>query len=203
MPHLNIGFYGIITGFGGQGVILPVVLLVAVTLLLAGQRRAALWWTLSIVTVLALMLIAKLGFIPCGRYWPQLRLRSPSGHAASAVAVFGGLAVIFARLAAGRMQQIAILGAGFVLALMIAFSRIALGAHTPSEVLFGCVIGLGAPLVLWSRKDLLQRPLRLRWIWLIVGPIVLLLLLRNADLGAEERIDAIAYWIVANTGICR
>lgn len=200
---IHQSFYRLVTGFGGQGVILPIVALVAFTLLIAGQRRAAVWWTASIVGVLALVLIAKLGLIPCGRYVPALRLRSPSGHAASSVAVFGGLAVIFARLAQDRARQVFILAVALALVVLIALSRVVLGAHSPAEVVVGGLIGLAAPLILWSRSNLLERPLRLRWIWLLIGPLVLVALLHNVELGAEEQIDQMARWIVASTGICR
>lgn len=193
----------IITGFAGQQVILPVLLAVAALLVIAGQRRAAFWWTLSVVLVLAIMLVAKIAFIPCGRYLPFLDLRSPSGHAASAMAAYGGLAVLFARMDLHPRAGILALVVGLAVAVAIGVSRVVVGAHTPAEVLFGSLIGLIGPALLLSRRDLIRRPLRMRWLLLVVVPLLLGLLLRDVELDAERQIDHVAFELSFLSGLCR
>lgn len=196
-------FLYLVTGFAGQGVVLPILVTVAAMLALAGQPRAALWWTISVVTVLGLVLIAKIGFIPCGRYLPGLALRSPSGHAASALAVYGGLAVLMMRLTTRFWLKVGMLVLAVAVAVLISISRIRLGAHTPPEVLLGGLIGLLGPLILASRRDLLLPPFRLRWILLLIVPALLVLLLHDVEIGAEERIDELASQLSLLTGLCR
>jgi membrane-associated phospholipid phosphatase len=194
----------LITEFAGQGVILPIVVAVAAMLFLAGQRRAALWWAISVMLVLAIALIAKITLIPCGRYWlPGLAVRSPSGHAASAMAVYGGLAVLITRMASTSRLRYAALGLGSVAAVLIAISRIIVGAHSPAEALLGGVIGLVSPLLLLTRRDLLVPPYRLRCIHLLIAPILLVFLFHGLELGAEERIDSVAFQLSFLTGLCR
>lgn len=192
-----------VTSFGGQAVILPILLLVTLILIASHQRRAAFWWAFSVALVLGLVLVAKIGFIPCGAYLPSLDLRSPSGHAGSAMAVYGGLAVMIARLAPRRSLGALALIIGFGLALAIGVTRVVLGAHTVSETLLGGALGLIAPLILATRPDLFLRPVRLRWIWLLVTPVIVVVLLHGADLGAEAVIEQVARRLNALLGVCR
>lgn len=192
-----------VTSFGGQAVILPILILVTLILIASGQRRAAFWWAFSVALVLGLVLVAKIGFIPCGAYLPALDLRSPSGHAGSAMAVYGGLAVLLARLAQKRSLGAVAVVSGFGLALAICVTRVVLGAHTVSETVVGGALGLIAPLLLATRPDLFRRPVRLRWIWLLVTPVVVVLLLHGADLGAETVIEQVARQLNALLGVCR
>jgi membrane-associated phospholipid phosphatase len=192
-----------VTSFGGQAVILPILILVILILLVSGQRRAAFWWAFSVVLVLGLVLVAKIGFIPCGRYVPALDLRSPSGHAGASMAVYGGLAVLVARLARTRALGGLALLCGFGVALAIAVTRVVLGAHTVSETVLGGAIGLIAPILLATRQDLFLRPVRLKWIWLLVAPVIVVALLRGVDLGAETVIEHVARQLNALLGVCR
>ncbi|WEK49903.1 MAG: phosphatase PAP2 family protein [Candidatus Kaistia colombiensis] len=192
-----------VTSFGGQGVILPILLLVTLILLASGQRRAAFWWAFSVVLVLGLVLVAKIAFIPCGGYFPGLDLRSPSGHAGASMAVYGGLGVLVARLARTRALAGLALLCGFGVALAIAVTRVVLGAHTLSETVLGGAIGLIAPALLATRQDLFLRPVRLKWIWLLVAPVVVVALLHGVELGAEPVIERVARELNALLGVCR
>ncbi|WP_029076258.1 phosphatase PAP2 family protein [Kaistia adipata] len=193
----------LVTSFGGQAVILPILVLVTLTLLVAGQRRAAFWWAFSVALVLGLLLVAKIAFIPCGDYLPVSGLRSPSGHAGAAMAVYGGLGVLMARLAASPPLRLLVVGSGVLLALAIAVTRVVIGAHTVPETILGTLIGLIAPLVLLSRRDLFVGPVRLRWIWLFAGPVVLIAIFHGFELGAEHVIERIAYQLNGLLGVCR
>jgi membrane-associated phospholipid phosphatase len=193
----------LVTNFGGQAVILPILVLVALILLVSGQRRAAFWWTFSVALVLGLVLVTKIAFIPCGSYLPVPGLRSPSGHAGASMAVYAGLGVLIARLTSYAPIRIAAVLSGFLLALAIAVTRVVLGAHTVSETILGSAIGVIAPLILATRPALLVRPVRLQWIWLLIGPLSIVLLLQGVELGAETVIERVAQQINAMLGICR
>lgn len=193
----------LVTSFGGQAVILPILVLVTLMLLVSGQRRAAFWWAFSVALVLGLVLVAKIAFIPCSDYLPVAGLRSPSGHAGAAMAVYGGLGVLVARLVASPALRVLVAGSGVLLALAIAVTRVVLGAHTVPETILGTLIGLIAPLILLSRRDLFVGPVRLRWIWLLAGPVVLVVLFHSFELGAERVIERVAHQLNWTLGVCR
>jgi undecaprenyl-diphosphatase len=64
----------------------------------------------------------------------------PSGHSASAVALYVMLAVIAGSALHKRVSGIAWLGA-ILLAVMIGLSRVYLGAHYPTDVFAGWLVG--------------------------------------------------------------
>jgi len=111
--------------------------------------------------------------------------------------------VLVARLARSRALAGLALFCGFGLALAIAVTRVVLGAHSLSETILGGAIGLIAPLFLASRPDLFVRPVRLKWIWLLVAPVIVVALLHGVELGAESVIERIARELNAWLGVCR
>lgn len=193
----------LVTSFGGQAVILPILVLVTLMLLVSGQKRAAFWWAFSVALVLGLILVAKIAFIPCSAYLPVPGLRSPSGHAGAAMAVYGGLGVLVARLVGRTSLRVLAIGSGVLLAFAIAVTRVVLGAHTLSETILGALIGILAPLLLLRRRDLFVGPVRLRWIWLLAGPLVLVVLFHGFELGAEGVIERVAHQLNIRLGVCR
>ncbi len=60
----------------------------------------------------------------------------PSGHSSNAVTVYGGLAKAI------RKKWLTVVG--FVLPLLVGFSRVVVGAHYPTDVLAGWLLGLAA-----------------------------------------------------------
>lgn len=193
----------LVTSFGGQAVILPILVLVTLMLLVSGQKRVAFWWAFSVALVLGLILVAKIAFIPCSAYLPVPGLRSPSGHAGAAMAVYGGLGVLVARLVGHPSLRVLAIGSGALLALAIAVTRVVLGAHTLAETILGTLVGMLAPLLLLSRPNLFVGPVRLRWIWLLAGPLVLVVLFHGFELGAEGVIERVAHQINLLLGVCR
>jgi hypothetical protein len=81
----------LITDLGDQAVILPLLLAVGLVLLLAGWWRGALAWFTAVPATLGAVLLAKLSTMACQGMMPPIGLLSPSGHAASAAVVYGGL----------------------------------------------------------------------------------------------------------------
>ena len=93
----------------------------------------------------------------------------PSGHSFSAAVVYIGMAIAFAALSRRHRVRYTIIGAAMVLSAMVAWSRVMLGVHFPSDVVAGWLGGAG-----WAflAAALLYRPAR-----------------AAADSGAAERLD--------------
>ena len=85
----------------------------------------------------------------------------PSGHSSSAVALYGSLA-------AGVRKRKIFLALAIVLPLLVGFSRVAVGAHYPTDVLCGWLLGLIVVLLVpWLRKKCADRP------WLFYAVLLL------------------------------
>lgn len=109
-----------------------------------GDRRAA--GVLAAVAILAKVLSASLKWLyarPRPVLFPAVAdaygYSFPSGHALSAVAIFGTIAVVAVRLRPGWRRHAAVLAP--VVALLVGLSRIYLGLHWPSDVLGGYAAG--------------------------------------------------------------
>lgn len=79
----------------------------------------------------------------------------PSGHAFNSAVVYIAIALAFATLSARESVRLTILGTAIGLSLVIAWSRVWLGVHFPSDVMAGWFGGAG-----WAflAAALLQRP---------------------------------------------
>jgi undecaprenyl-diphosphatase len=69
----------------------------------------------------------------------------PSGHTALSFAIFTAGWVAFSRNNRERMKRIWV----FIVPVIIAYSRLALGVHTPEQVLAGAAIGIVGALIVW------------------------------------------------------
>ena len=123
----------ILTDFADQAVLLPLILAVGTILLALGWGRAARAWAFAVPGTLVAMLVLKIIFLACAPLWPDLPLRSPSGHVAAAAAVYGSIAWLLGLRPSWLMAAAA--------AAVIGASRLALGVHNPAEVALGAVVG--------------------------------------------------------------
>lgn len=77
----------------------------------------------------------------------------PSGHSASAAAVYLTLAAILSRETERQREKFFIVGAAVLLVALVGFSRVYLGVHYPSDVLAGWAFGAAwASLVLLTAQ---------------------------------------------------
>jgi membrane-associated phospholipid phosphatase len=81
----------------------------------------------------------------------------PSGHAATAVAVYAVLSLLFARRCCGG-RRVALLLAGGAVVLAIGASRVYLGVHYPTDVLAGWLTGATLALASWLVVTRLRMP---------------------------------------------
>ena len=97
----------------------------------------------------------------------------PSGHSFSAAVVYIGMAIAFAALSRRHSVRYTIIGAAMILSAMVAWSRVMLGVHFPSDVVAGWLGGAG-----WAflAAALLYKPAR-----------------AAADSGVAERLDPAAH----------
>ena len=72
----------------------------------------------------------------------------PSGHTAASVAVYVGLALLVTSRFRHRGVRLLAWAVAILLPLFVAFARMYRGMHHPLDVAGGCLIGLGAVLVL-------------------------------------------------------
>ncbi len=86
-------------------------------------------------------------------------LSHPSGHSSGVVTLVGLLLVAFLRLQPPRHRVATVVG-GIALVLAVGLTRIALGAHYPSDVLAGFALGAGWVLVLTAVFDALPGPIQ-------------------------------------------
>ncbi|MFH1817544.1 MAG: VTT domain-containing protein [Pseudomonadota bacterium] len=133
-----------LTELGDAAVTLPVVAAVLLWLVWKRAWRPAVYWLAAASFGAALTVILKAGFglpRPLPMYDGSIAFGFPSSHAAMSIVIFGFLAVLAARELSLR-GQLAVYSVVVLLAGLIAFSRIYLGAHWLSDVLGGLSFGV-------------------------------------------------------------
>ena len=136
------------------------VIAAAVALLFLRLRREAILMILTVVGAWAVEGVIK-GLV--GRPRPQIvphlteagGASFPSGHALNSAVVYIGMALAFASLSARESVRLTIIAGAIALSLVIAWTRVWLGVHFPSDVVAGWLGGAG-----WAflAAALLQRP---------------------------------------------
>lgn len=133
-----------LTQLGDAAVTLPVVTAVLLWLVWKRAWRPAAYWLAAASFGAALTVILKVGFglpRPLPMYDGSIAFGFPSSHAAMSMVIFGFLSVLTARELSLR-GQLAVFSVIALLAGLIAFSRIYLGAHWLSDVLGGLSFGM-------------------------------------------------------------
>ncbi|GGF28330.1 phosphoesterase [Aliidongia dinghuensis] len=130
----------LITGFGDSAVMLPAALAIALWLAAGGAWRQALVWLVAFGAGTALVAATKIAFMGWGVGNASLDFTGISGHTTLATAVILTALHLLSR-GLPRAHRLGLLVAGSVSALAVGLSRLALDAHSVSEVLAGLVIG--------------------------------------------------------------
>jgi membrane-associated phospholipid phosphatase len=79
----------------------------------------------------------------------------PSGHAAAAVALYGGIALVLAMHSRRRAQMVACWVLLLIIPVAVAISRVYRGMHYPSDVAASFIVGFGC---LWILKRAMLTP---------------------------------------------
>ena len=134
-------FWQLLTRLGEAQILLPAGALAVLALVRQPQGRPlAAWWLAALAAAAALTTASKLAFIGWGLGWPSLDFTGISGHAMFAAAVYPLLLSTLAPRQPRYLPALA-LTLGALLALLIGASRVAVQAHSVSEVLAGLLLG--------------------------------------------------------------
>jgi membrane-associated phospholipid phosphatase len=125
-------------------------------------RLSALRWVAGICATTAVTTASKIAFLGFGYGIAAIDFTGFSGHSMYAT----GILPVLAAIVAGRFGAIG----GGLLALLITYSRVKLGAHSPSEAITGLV--LGAMAAWWTLDDYLGHPGAVRAPWWLPLTIV-------------------------------
>ncbi len=118
-------------------------------------RRSALRWIVGIVVTTAIVTASKIAFLGFGYGIASIDFTGFSGHSMYSTAILPVLAAIVG----GRRGAVV----GALAALLVTWSRVKLGAHSPSEAITG--LALGAAAAGWTLADYLAHPGAVRAPW--------------------------------------
>jgi hypothetical protein len=135
-------------------------------------RLSALRWLAAIFITTAITTVSKVAFLGFGYGIASLDFTGFSGHSMYAT----GILPVIGAVVAGRRGAVA----GVVLALLITYSRVKLGAHSWSEAITG--LALGATAAGWTLADYLAHPGAVRAPWWL--PLLLVAWLTALPVGA-------------------
>jgi len=122
---------------------IAVVAMVMLFLLLRKQLRAAAYWLLAVTGGMGLVQLFKWSLHrprPIAIYYGVSSWGFPSGHTTMSVVIYGFLAILLLRSLNPRWRWLPFVFA-FGMSLLVAFSRIYLGAHWLSDILGGLALG--------------------------------------------------------------
>lgn len=135
-------FWPLFTRLGEAQLLLPLSLFAAAWLTgPGGQGRLARRWMAGLAVAAALTTLSKIAFLGFGLGLAAWDFTGFSGHAMFAAAT---LPLLGRTCAQGRRGQSLGLWLGLLLALLVAYSRVQVSAHSVSEAVLGCLLGLAA-----------------------------------------------------------
>jgi membrane-associated phospholipid phosphatase len=142
---VSLALWNLVTRLGEAQILLPAALMTAGWFVWRDRspRLAALWLG-GIVVATLVTTASKVAFLGYGLGWAALNFTGVSGHSMFAAAIYPltGVAIssAVAGLQAPRWWRLG-LAAGVALALLVGVSRVAVEAHSWSEVVVGLLVG--------------------------------------------------------------
>lgn len=143
----------------GDGRVLTIIGLIVLVLFLRG--RSALMYLATALPVSSMTSSMKLWFArPRPEIVPHLAdaggLSFPSGHAFGSAVCYLGLALAIAPAISNARLRTGFIGSALGLSALIAFTRVWLGVHYPSDVIAGWLAGVGWALLLFAAFERLM-----------------------------------------------
>ena len=133
----------------------PAGVAIALWLLVSRQWRLVFSWSLWYGSGLALVVLSKLAFMSWGVGSSSLDFTGFSGHAMRAGAVFPVLLYVLLQQADRGWRHAGVI-AGVAFAVLVAISRVVVHAHSVSEAVSGCVLGLAVAWDWWCCRSWLS-----------------------------------------------
>jgi membrane-associated phospholipid phosphatase len=186
-------FWHVITILGDTNATMPAAAGIFCWLLAGRAWRMALQWALLFGGALVLVAATKIAFIGWGIGIRPLDFTGISGHAMRAVAVFPVIAWLLAHGRPLRVRAVA-LAAGFLVSVLICLSRLAVHAHSLSEVIAGCLLGAAVCLELIRMTHSMRIPAARRWI-IVLSLLVMLPAFRISPAPTERWITGVALYL--------
>ena len=153
---LSTPLWTTITGFGGVAVTIPVALATAAWLAAGMRWRAAFEWLLLLALAGGLTVLTKIAFLGWGLGIRPLDFTGISGHAVLSTTVFPVMLSVVLLETPTFVRRLGFL-AGLALGIMIGASRLALRAHSISEIVVGCALGALVACIFVSRLESRER----------------------------------------------
>jgi len=170
-----------ISALGGLNVTALLAVGVAAWLVAARCWRLALAWCLVFCGAMLVAAASQVAFIGWGIGIRALSFTGFSGHATRAAAVFPVALFLLTERGSPWLRRLAVV-AGSLLAVGVALARVQVGAHSASEAVSGCLLGLAVAGVFVARvraaQDRLPQP---RPLLLLLGLLAATILLPVAD----------------------
>lgn len=168
-------------------------LIVGLYLLHFNQRRAAMAVGLSFALTAGVIALGKITlYSKCAAFAVFASdLRSPSGHTALSCAVYGTIALVVAS-AQHRAKRAVLLTLAAALICLIAVSRVAVGAHSPADVVAGLAVGTVIVFGIWQ-FFIKGHPVRCVWWPLAAIGFLWALVLYGVQMPGEQMIR----WVVS------
>jgi len=173
----------VITGVGDSAAMLPAGAGLMLWLLVNGMRRDAALLFAVLGAGAAVVLATKLAFLGWGLGIPALRFAGISGHSMLACSIMPIAAYVISRRA-GVGTRIAAALLGFAVGVTIGISRVALSAHSWSEIVAGCGLG-GLVALFFLRAAWLPLRAAYNW-WPVIGAGAVVLIVAVAGLRAPS-----------------
>lgn len=129
-----------ITLFGDVSITSLAALAIGAWLLAENEKRLALWWAILYVAGLGVVTASKIAFIGWGIGIAALDFSGFSGHAMRITAVAPVLLYLILQKSAPSIRAFGVL-CGFAFAGLVGISRLAVHAHSVSEVVSGWILG--------------------------------------------------------------
>ncbi|MDT6963875.1 MULTISPECIES: phosphatase PAP2 family protein [unclassified Cupriavidus] len=147
----------LISFFGESAFLLPCAVFLYAWLRWHGAHAVARHWLLAFSATALAVLLSKLAFMGWGVGSQALNFTGFSGHAMMAAAILPVLACLAVPARHRTLSWLAA-GAGVLLALAVGLSRLALHAHSVSEVASGLALGFCASLPFIARREVPRGP---------------------------------------------
>lgn len=165
-----------LTYFGDSMLLLPTGIIITIFMAWKVEGRLTpLAWLFTFGVSGFLVVLSKLLFLAWGIGSARYDFTGFSGHTTMSATVWPVLLWLLSGELHKRLRQL-IIFLGFLLPVLIGYSRIVLGAHSPSEVITGLIIGLSASsLFLITQRHKSVKAFTLpQFVLMLIVPIILL-----------------------------